>query len=78
MSLFGRRMTPELLATELLRGLESGDVVFDDATPAPAPANEVEELRAAVVAAAAAPTFDEARAILAKAVQTADRLRGTS
>ena len=29
MSLFGRRMTPELLAAELLRGLESGEIVFE-------------------------------------------------
>ncbi|WP_171470441.1 hypothetical protein [Frigoriglobus tundricola] len=29
MSVFGRRVTPELLASELLHGFESGDVAFD-------------------------------------------------
>ncbi len=30
MSVFGRRVTPEQLASELLRGLESGEVAFDE------------------------------------------------
>lgn len=30
MSVFGRRITPEQLASELLRGLESGEVAFDE------------------------------------------------
>jgi|GEM_PF-4075052 len=74
MSVFGRRITPEQLALELLRGLESGEVVFDKSenTPSVEGAND---LLATLTAAATAPTLDEARELLAKAVRTVERLR---
>jgi hypothetical protein len=72
MSLFGRRVTPEQLAVELLRGLESGEVVFDEGERSPAGGGG--DLLATLNAAAAAPTLDEARALLAKAVRTVEQL----
>jgi hypothetical protein len=72
MSVFGRRVTPEQLAAALLRGLESGEVVFDGEPSAPA-ADCVTIPRATLDKAVAAATIDEARAILAEAVRTAVR-----
>lgn len=72
MSIFGRRMTPELLASELLHGLESGEIVFDELSE-PAE-DQVTERVAALVEAALAPvrtqlqtTVDQAAAILKQA-----------
>lgn len=74
MSLFGRRITPEQLAVELFRGLESGGVVFDEGQKV-SPLGGETDLLATLNAAAAAPTLDKARALVAKAVRTVEKLR---